>query len=245
MISAVTSAVGCSLMPGGQAKLRIRNQTAATPFCRVEARGDGGRKEWHQADIPVGQEAEVTFRSGKQMICIFSCSQATDIDGQTSKTVNCKDMNIGGPQAGEIVVVDGPMKPDAGEATWENRMNPVFSVNRLKPWLTAYGAVRKGNMHLAVDHPGACPKTAIVEWEDRKALNGRFTIDPKEKIDHSSLYPPVFISYGIDPAGSDRRKAWDVPEGDYLFRVRDDCKGLDLVEQRYPEGTNAKPKRLD
>jgi hypothetical protein len=256
--SALVAAAGLALVGGGcmgvlakEGKVRVRNQTAGTAFCRVEVKTDAGGPQYSQQEIAAGSDAELSFRSGKNKVCVYACEQARAYDGNDTKVIGCAEMQIGPQSPEEIVVFDGPTKPEIpttpgyAQVVWENNLNPLFTKYKNKTWLTPYGQVRPGAFHATIEHPGVCSKTVIVQSEDRKAMHNMLSADPKDTRDFISPYPPIFLSFGLEPTRRDQRRVWDLPSGDYAFRVRDDCRGLDLVGEHYPDGATDKPKALD
>jgi len=256
LLVAALTAGGCF---GGLAPktgtVRVRNQTASTPFCRIEVRGQGPDDDHAQSNIAPGQEAALSFKSGprsaKKTVCVYACAQARGLDGRDTKLVGCGDMNLDPQHPDEVVVYDGPERPQLPPAVeghrqvvWENNVNPVFTLHKNKRWLTPYGQVRSGAFHATVAHPGGCPRTVILKTEDRKALKNKFSTDPRMTDELATDYPPVYLSFGLDRTERDLDRVWDLPAGVYQFKVRDDCTGLDLIDQKFAEGATDRPKRI-
>jgi hypothetical protein len=235
------------VLTGGSGKVRVSNQTGGTSFCRITV-GKGPDYENHVEKIPAGQAGEVTFRAGPQNVCVFACEQSAAYDGTTSDSVGCKEIVLDRKTPHEIVVFDGPTKPDLPttpgyqQIVWENNLNPIFKENRNKLWLTPYGQIVNGRFHATIEDSGVCPKTVHVQTEDRKASRDREPVDPKQNVDLDSAHPPIWLSFGLDAGLRDLHRVYDLPTGAYRFRVRDDCRGLDLVDARYPEGATEKAK---
>jgi hypothetical protein len=235
---------GCALLGSG-GKVRVRNQTAATPVCRITV-GNGPGSDYRMQHIDPGQSGDVAFSSGAKAVCVYACEQGVGFDRSDTAVMGCQDLPLDGKD--EIVVFDGPAKPDAPpttgyrQALWENNVNPVFKDNRHKPWLTPYGQLINGWVHVAIEHPGVCPKSVHLMVEDRKAKREHVDLDPKAADEYFQPTPPVWVSFSLDPSKPEFPRAWDLPTGSYKLRVRDDCQGVDLVDQQYPDGASGRAK---
>lgn len=242
--ASIALASGCA-----QSTLRVRNMTAGTNFCRITA-GSGPGSEFQVTSIPAGQSGEVRFSPGQRQVCVYACQQAVSANKSTTDVVGCQDLDLAPQTPEEIAVFDGPTKPDLAntsgthQVAWENNLDPSFAQYRDKNYLTAYGQMVKGDFHATIDHPGACSKTVHVQLEDRKGIKERFPVDPKQKEDVVKHTPPIWLSIDFDPGLRHFRRIYDLPTGSYTLRVRDDCKGLDLVEEHYPDGAAEKAKAV-
>jgi hypothetical protein len=230
---------GCALLGQG-GKVRVNNQTAATPICRVSV---GNGSTYRLQHIDPGQSSEVAFDSGSKAVCVYACESGVAYDRtNTTQVMGCQDLPLDGKTPDEVVMFDGPTKPEVApapgyrQAMWENNINPVFEKYRSKQWLTPYGQLINGWLHVVVEHPGVCSKTVHLEVEDRKGTRTRWDVDPKQDKEIVETTPPIWLSFSLNPAKADFPHAWDLPTGEYHLRVRDDCQGLDLVTQQYPEG---------
>jgi hypothetical protein len=237
---------GCALLGQG-GKVRVRNQTESTAVCRVTV-GNGPGSDYRMQHIDPGQSGEVAFASGAKAVCVYSCDGGVGYDRSNTNVMGCQDLPLDGKTPDEIVVFDGPVKPAVEptpgyrQAVWENNVNPVFKENQSKGWLTPYGQPAPGWLHIDVEHPGNCSKTVHFEVEDRKGTRHRWAVDPKQVRELSDTAPPIWISFSLDPAKRDFPRVWDLPTGVFRLRVRDDCQGIDLVEQKYPEGAAGRAK---
>jgi len=236
---------GCALLGGH--KVRVRNQTAGTSICRITV-GNGPGSDYRMQHIDPGQSGEVDFSSGPQPLCVFACQKGTAYDRSDSDVVGCQELPPDGKKRDEIVVFDGPAKPAVPatpgyrQALWENNVNPLFDENRHKPWLTPYGQLINGWVHVDIEHPGVCPKSVHLVVEDRKARRTHVDLDPKKTDAYFEPTPPVWVSFSLDPSRPEFPRVWDLPTGSYRLRVRDDCQGVDLVDQQYPDGAAGRAK---
>src|SRR6476620_8525077 len=105
LAAALALSAGCmGMLAPKTGAVRVRNQTASTPFCRVEVKQAGGGADYSQQQIPAGSDAELSFRRGTQKVCVYACEQARAYDGRDTKVVGCAEMQVDAKQPNEIVV---------------------------------------------------------------------------------------------------------------------------------------------
>jgi len=93
-----------------------------------------------------------------------------------------------------------------------------------------------GVIHMSLEHPGVCSKTITFKTEDRGGLTSNLAgLDPKQTLPLVYEKPPIYLLFA--PRGQQPKKVWSLPPGDYVVKVRDDCKGFDVTSQNYPPGS--------
>ncbi len=228
------SAVAC--MPK-QGTLRVSNGTSDTPFCGVDTE-QLDLPANQQTQVPVGKYAEVKIPAGTRNVCILGCEERTGADGNSSRYVGCSQFDIDPKAPIDFVIVDGPDVPQYASPTGytqrmaANNLNPVFDKFRGKHWLDPWGRLLPGALHYRIENTAGCPKTVYSGWEDRKALQQWMSIDPENSVEAEGEFPPHYVFFGLDPAGTPG-KVLDLPPGDYVFRVKKDCSGFELVSEQY------------
>jgi hypothetical protein len=243
---ALLSLSACAGLMPKPAKLLIRNQTAETPFCRVELKDPPKENQFFEQNIAAGQQSELAVKAGHRKVCVQACEPRVGMDGQHTNIVGCQEMDVTAAQPTEIVIADGPDKPNVPatpgytQVMWGNNVNPVFAQSRNKPWLDPFGRIREGMLSMSIEHPGVCPKTIHFKWEDKKGLGQRAAIDPKQTLPLASDRPPLWLFFATE--ARDLKKVWDLPAGVYVIKVRDDCKGFDLADQKYAASATDKAK---